>query len=110
MKATVTYIELKSPFLIFKFVRMVSGIIKQLKNTACQGFRSQGYWTKYYTITLWNDEAELKSFATNGAHLEAMKRSQEMAKEIKTITFDTYVCPTWKEAKAALKQAKTLKF
>lgn len=110
MKATVTYIELKSPLKVFLFVQLVSKILKQLKGTSYKGFRSQGFWTKYYTITLWNDETEMKAFASSGAHLEAMKNSKSFAKEIKTITFDTYVLPSWKDAKAALKQAKAIKY
>lgn len=110
MKATITYIELKSPLKVFSFTFLVSKIIKQLKDTNYQGFCSKGFWTKFYTITLWKNENDMKAFALNGAHLEAMKNSKKMAKEIKTITVDAESVPSWKEARKLLKEAKTIKY
>ena len=110
MKATITYIQLKSPLKVFHFTRLVAKIITQLKNSPYQGFASRGFWTKYYTITLWKNENDMKTFATSGAHLEAMKNSKAIAKEIRTITFDTEEFPSWKTARKILIDAKQIRY
>lgn len=84
--------------------------MKQLKATQYKEFRKKGIWTKHYTMTLWNSEDELKEFARSGAHLDAMKKSKSLAKEIRTLTYDTDRLPTWKEAVRMLDQAKVLRF
>lgn len=61
-------------------------------------------------MTLWNNEDELKVFAKSGAHLEAMKSSKSIAKEIRTITIETDSLPTWKEAIKLLENAKVFKY
>lgn len=110
MKATLTSIELKGPLKFFALSGQAMGIIKQLKSTNCKDFKKKGIWTKHYTMTLWNNEAELKEFAKSGAHLEAMKRSSQIAKEIRTITIDTDVLPDWEKAKKLLEGGKVFKF
>jgi hypothetical protein len=110
MKATITSIELKGPFKFFLLSSKALGIIKQLKTTNCKDFKKQGSWTTQYTMTLWNNEAELKEFAKSGAHLEAMKISSQIAKEIRTITIDTDSLPDWKEAKKLLQEGKVFKY
>ena len=59
-------------------------------------------------MTLWENEAQLKEFARSGAHLEAMKISAKMAKEIKTLTYDADTLPNWKTAKIKLKNGKSI--
>lgn len=61
-------------------------------------------------MTLWNNEEELKSFARSGPHLQAMKTSKQLAKEIRTITIDTETLPSWKEAMELLKQANPIQY
>ncbi|MCC6818478.1 MAG: DUF3291 domain-containing protein, partial [Bacteroidia bacterium] len=104
------YIELKGPLKFFALSSNAIKIIRQLKTTQCKAFKKQGIWTKHYTMTLWNSESELKDFATSGAHLEAMKLSKDMAKEIRTITIDANSLPSWSEAKKLLESAKALYF
>ena len=110
MKVTITSIELKGPFKFFLLSYQALQIGKQLKATHYKDFKTRGFWTKHYTMTLWNNETELKAFATSGAHLEAMKRSREIAKEIRTYTYDADKLPSWKEAKMLLNKAKVMKF
>jgi hypothetical protein len=61
-------------------------------------------------MTLWNNEDELKDFARSGAHLEAMKSSKKIAKEIRTITIDADFLPNWTEAKILLKKGNVMKY
>ena len=110
MKATITLIELKGPLKFFALSANALNIIKQLKATNYKDFKKRGIWTKHYTMTLWNSENELKEFAKSGAHLDAMKKSKEIAKEIRTITIDTNTLPTWEEAKKLLVNAKVFKY
>ena len=102
MKATITSIELKSPLKFFALSAKALHIVRQLKATECKQFKKRGFWTTHYTMTLWKNEQELKDFAKSGAHLEAMKKSKELAKEIRTFTYDTETLPSWAEAKKLL--------
>ncbi|MCR9174338.1 MAG: DUF3291 domain-containing protein [bacterium] len=110
MKATITSIELKGPLKFFALSSNALKIIRQLKTTDCKQFKKRGIWTKHYTMTLWENEADLKTFAHSGAHLEAMKLSKEMAKEIRSITIDTDTLPNWKEAKQLLEKGKVIRY
>lgn len=110
MKATITSIELKGPLKFFALSANAMKIIKQLKTTNCKAFKKQGFWTKHYTMTLWNSEEELRDFAKSGAHLEAMKLSKTLAKEIWTYTYETDSLPNWKEAKSLLRQGKVIRY
>lgn len=110
MKATITSIELKGPFRFFALSAKAMHIVKQLKSTNYKDFKKRGIWTKHYTMTLWNNEAELKAFATSGAHAEAMKSGSQIAKEIRTITIDTDSLPNWKKAKELLKEGKSINY
>lgn len=108
MKATITSLELKSPWQFFSLSANALKILNQLKTTRHLDFKKTGFWTTHYTMTLWESEEELRAFATSGAHLEAMKKSKQIAKEIRTITIDTDKLPDWKEAKELLLKAKVL--
>ena len=110
MKATITSIELKGPLKFFALSSKALRIMKQLKATNCKEFKKKGIWTKHYTMTLWNNETELKEFSKSGAHLEAMKVSSQIAKEIKTITVDTTALPNWEEAIKLLESGKVSKY
>lgn len=110
LKATITSIELKGPLNFFALSASALKIIKQLKATKCKEFKKKGIWTTHYTITLWNNEQELREFATSGAHLEAMKISKKIAKEIRTITIDADKLPDWKSAIALLENGKVYRF
>ena len=110
MKATITSIELKGPLKFFALSSSALKITKQLRASEYKAFKKKGFWTKHYTMTLWNNEEELKAFAHSGAHLDAMKLSRQIAKEIRTITIETDVLPSWKEGQQLLEKAKVLKF
>ena len=110
MKLTITSIELKGPLGFFKLSKDAMSVIQQLKSTRHKAFKKRGFWTKHYTMTLWNSEEELKAFAKSGAHLEAMKQSALIAKEIRTITIDQDHLPSWKEAYKLLEKAKVIRF
>jgi len=111
MFITITYIELKSPLKFFALSSNAMKIMRQLKDTSCRSYKAQGFWTKHYTMTLWDSMEALKAFAKSGAHLEAMKKSAAISKEIRTLTVEASTLPSWKEAKIRLfKDGKVLRF
>lgn len=110
MKATITSIELRGPLKFFALGKGAAKIARQLKTTNCKQFKKHGFWTKQYTMTLWNSEEEMKAFAYSGAHLEVMKSSKEIAKEIRSITIDATELPNWKEAKKLLEGGKVIRY
>jgi hypothetical protein len=111
MIAVLTSLELKSPLKFFPLSYNSLKIILQLKQTNYAGFKSTGFWTKHYTMSLWHTEEDMKMFARSGAHLNAMKKSAFLAKEIRTLVIHTDKLPTWQEAKLRLKQeGKVLSF
>ena len=85
-------------------------ILKQLKGTGYKDYKSTGFWTKHYTMTLWENQEDINAFYKSGAHLDAMKKSREIAKEIRTIVIDANSIPSWKEAKEHLKNAKVFRY
>lgn len=110
MKLTITYLELKSPFLFFKLSQSALYITLQVRKSNCLGMKKTGVWTKHYTMTLWPDEKSLKDFSKSGAHLKAMRDSGKLAKEIRTLTIDADQFPDWNEAKKMLEKVKPLRF
>ncbi|MBP7808110.1 MAG: DUF3291 domain-containing protein [Bacteroidia bacterium] len=110
MKATITYIELKGPLKFFALSADALKIVRQLKTANSLDFKKRGIWTKHYTMSLWKNEEDMRAFATSGAHLDAMKRSKNIAKEIRTITIDADKLPDWKTAMVLLEKGKVFKF
>ncbi|MGB3587187.1 MAG: DUF3291 domain-containing protein [Tunicatimonas sp.] len=111
MKVTVTSIKLKGPFKFFALSAQALKIARQLKATNCREYKKRGFWTTHYTMTLWNSEAELKQFAQSDAHLQAMKDSATIAREIRTYTYDADHLPDWPAAiQLLLYKAKITRF
>jgi len=111
MIVVITSLKLKSPFNFFSLSYHALQIIRQLKETPCLVYKSTGFWTDHYTMTLWKSAEEMKSFAKSGAHLEAMKKSAALAKEIRTINIEVDSLPAWRDAKAILlSEGKLLTF
>lgn len=102
MFVTITSLELKTPFKFFALSLYALKIIKQLQQTPCVDKKTTGIWTKHYTMTLWKTEEDLKNFAMQGAHLEAMRKGGLIAKEIKVLTYEADKLPDWKTAKQQL--------
>ncbi len=110
MKVTITSIELKGPLKFFILSREALKVIRQLRTTNHKAFKKAGFWTRHYTMTLWESDKELGDFSLSGAHLKAMKRSREIAKEIRILTYESDRLPSWPEAKEKLKSARVLKY
>jgi len=111
MIAVITSIELRTPLKFFALSYNALHITRQLKSTPCVVYKATGFWTKHYTLSLWKNAEDMRAFARSGAHLEAMKKSAAMAKEIRTLTVETDGVIPWREAKERLKkEGKKLSF
>ncbi len=111
MILTITLIELRSPWKYFTLASNYLKIMKQAKNASCISLKSTGFWTTFYTMTLWESPEAMKNFARSGPHLEAMKISAAIAKEIRTLSIGSNSLLSWKEAKEKLQSSgKILKF
>lgn len=98
MKLIITCIELRSPFSFFALSRMALDISRQLKKSRCVQFRKKGFWTKHYTMTLWQNEEDMREFAHSGDHLKAMKVAGTLAREIRTVALTVDELPKWDRA------------
>lgn len=98
MKLIITCIELRSPFGFFTLARMALDISRQLKKFRCVQFRKKGFWTKHYTMTLWQSEEGLREFAHSGEHLKAMKMAGTIAREVRTVALSVDEFPKWDRA------------
>lgn len=110
MKVVITSLTLKNPFKFFVLANYAMLIRRQLKNTTCKQLKTSGFWLTHYTMTLWEEESAMKAFASSGAHLESMKKSKLMAKEIRTKVIDADTLPDWRKARQLLKNGKVLTF
>lgn len=110
MKVTIASIELKGSIKFFALSANALRILRQLRSTNCKEFKKRGFWTKHYTMHLWNNERELEDFARSGAHLQAMKDSKQIAKEIRTLTIDATNFPRGAKQNDYLRGRKFLDF
>jgi len=105
MYVTVTSLQLRGPLKFFLLSYLAMKIVQQLKaDPNCLGYKSNGFWTLHFTMSLWKDEESLKQFSKRGAHLDGMKRSREMAAEIRTYTYPADQLPDWGTAKKILRE------
>jgi hypothetical protein len=104
MIVTITSIELRSPLKFFALSWHALKIIKQLKGTDYISYKGTGIWTSHYTMTSWPGVESMKEFALSGAHREAMKKTAELAKEVRILTLEMPELPVWKTAKEMLKR------
>ncbi|MCL6273727.1 DUF3291 domain-containing protein [Muricauda sp. 2012CJ35-5] len=111
MILVITSIHLRSPLLFFRLSMNSFRVLNQLKGTPCINYKSTGFWTKHYTMTLWRNKEDLKSFAHSGNHLLAISKSKSLAKEIRVATLKAGEFPNWKVAKSVLQtDAKVYKY
>ncbi|NOS90489.1 MAG: DUF3291 domain-containing protein [Cyclobacteriaceae bacterium] len=107
----VTSIQLKSIGHFFQFVRLTSRSVRQLQKDYPHAiFKASGFWKTYYTLSGWKDAAEMKRYATSGAHFEAVKSAAKVAARVQTITFESTNIPSWKEAKEKLTTGKVITY
>ena len=111
MIVSITYLKLKSPLHLLSLGKYNKRVVEQLYESDMVDFKSRGFWKNHYTMTLWNNEAEMKQFVHSSAHRDAMNISHEIASEIKTFIHISDDLLNWNEAKKLLHEnAKVLTF
>lgn len=103
MIITITSLELKHWWGFFRLSLWGLKISRQAKMQ--KGFiemKNIGFGYLHFTLSAWETEEDLKTFARSGAHLEAMKESRNLATEIRIYTFRSEQIPDWREAKRML--------
>jgi hypothetical protein len=111
MTIVITSIRLKSFFHFFQFSILTVRSIQQLKRDHPRVvFHSSGFPITFYTLSVWDDATEIKSYIKSGHHLNAMKASGKVANRIQTYSYECEYIPTWKEAKEKLKAGRILTF
>lgn len=112
MIVTLTSIRLKSVWHFFKLSWFGLKISQQVKSQA--GFiqlKNTGFGYLHFTCSAWQSEKAMKEFMRSGAHLEAMKNSASLAREIRTYTYQTDQLPSWQAAKVLLaEKGKVLQY
>lgn len=108
---SLTYIKLRSPLKFFGFSNIAFQVLQQLKTSQCKVYKTKGGLQTHYTLSGWENEVQMNTFTRNAAHLKAMKQSAELAKEIRTLTYEADDFPDWKTAKKLLfEKGKVLSF
>jgi hypothetical protein len=103
MIVSVTSIKLKSVWLYFRLTYLAMFIVKQTKSQ--KGFfkmKNRGFGKLHFTLSAWKSSEDMKNFVHSGAHSDAMKRSRELADELRFYSFETEQMPSWAEAKKLL--------
>jgi hypothetical protein len=105
MILSITKLELISYSKLFPFFSFNRKIIAQLKQSKCKKYKITGNWNlkSWYTMTQWENEADLNEFYRNGAHLEAMKAAKNLASNLESRRLEDANWITWREAKKFFK-------
>jgi hypothetical protein len=81
-------------------------IVRQLNEFRCLGWKSTGFGREHFTMTLWEDPAEIKNFMkADGAHRRAMGWTKKLATHVKVYTYPADAFPTWRAAKQMLRKS-----
>ncbi|MDD4993760.1 MAG: hypothetical protein PHR83_16180 [Paludibacter sp.] len=101
MIVSITKIELNSYLRLIPFFKFNGQIIKELKLSACKGFKLKPNFNLkvWYTMTLWENDTDINNFYRNDTHLEAMKKSTIFSSKIQSKRIDKMELINWKDAK-----------
>lgn len=112
MIVTVTSIRLRHWWYFFRLSWQGLHISRQARSQA--GFikmKNTGSGLLHFTLTAWESEEAMRSFATSGAHLRSMKLGPALATELRTYTYRAETFPGWAEAKRdLLEKGKVMKY
>jgi heme-degrading monooxygenase HmoA len=61
-----------------------------------------GNLSSFYVLTVWDSTENMMKFSRSGKHLEAIRKSKELSKEIRLLHYDSDAIPSDKEAKLML--------
>ncbi len=104
---SVTRFRARSPWLVPLFLVRAQGAIAQMRRSdgyragSLRRYRDGSFWT----MTVWRDEAALRSYVTSGAHLKAMPRLAAWGREASTARWNQSGegLPGWTEAERRMR-------
>lgn len=101
MILSLTKIELISYSKLFPFFKFNSLIVKQLKQSKCKKYKVTNDWNfkTFYTMTLWEDEKDIRDFYRTGDHLTAMKQSKTISSKIQSKRLEENDFISWSNVK-----------
>jgi hypothetical protein len=101
MIISITKIELNNYSKLIPFFKFNGGIIKELKQSTCKGFKLTSNFTLkvWYTMTLWENDKDIDNFYRSGTHFEAMKQAKLFSSKIQSNRTDSVELISWAEAK-----------
>jgi hypothetical protein len=101
MIVSITKLELKSYTKIVSFFGFNRKIIKELQASNCKQFKLSPNWNlgTWYTMTLWETEADLFAFYRSGTHAKAMQEAAKFSTNLKAIRIEGDEILKWKIAK-----------
>ena len=101
MILSITKLELISYSKLFPFFAFNGKIMAELKQSKCKKYKIGSNWNFkcWFTMTLWENEADLQAFYRNGTHIEAMKGARNLASILESKRLDKNFLIEWKEAK-----------
>lgn len=102
MVVVITSLELKDLWKFFGFANAARKIVRQLKKTNHQGYKSKGLGKTHFTMSLWPDEQSKNDFYRSGAHAKAMEKTAKYAKSVRFYVYEGDQLPNWDEAKRLL--------
>lgn len=100
MIISITELELKSIWKLFKTIQLSSQCIKYCKNDADNidvQVNSKG-WRYHRTLTVWKDKESMMKFVRSDVHAKAMKATPKLSKNVKVVHYESDEIPTWEQA------------
>lgn len=110
MIVTITYIRLWNGFKVIELIKHGNRIKKQLWQQNCRGYKQFGFWRHVYTMTMWDNEEDMKFFARTGEHKESMKSTAHLGKQVRSYTFEADKFPGWLTAFKLVRNGKVINF
>lgn len=76
---------------------------KQAQGNLASTLRAQGN-TVFWTLTVWDNEASMRSYMRSGSHREAMPKLQNWCDEASVVHWhaESATLPSWEEAETAM--------
>ncbi len=110
MYLSITLIRLKHPKHIYTLVSEANEMLKRMSDYNCKGVKTRGFWKNHYTMTLWENEDDIKRFNKSELHQNSIKGAKKIASEIRIVRIESKHLIKWKEAKQLLEKGKVYKY
>lgn len=109
MILTISSLRVKKPWHFFFVSYYALWVTLQIHfKSKCKKIKTKGVGLETYTMTLWDNEQDIKDFYMTGAHKTAMVRATKYAQEIKVFRMPATDLICWTEAKKILRQQKSV--